>query len=60
MIIKLIECFYIITMMKIKYKEFLKKIEDKNNELKKKVSEYKSKQQEVIKQLDELKNEKIK
>ena len=41
-----------------KYKEFLKKIEDKNNELKKKVSEYKSKQQEVIKQLDELKNEK--
>ena len=42
-----------------KYKEYLNKIEEKNNELIKNVSLYKLKQENVIKQLDELKNTNI-
>ena len=43
-----------------KYKEYLNKIQEKNNELIKNVSLYKLKQENVIKQLDELKNTNIK
>ena len=43
-----------------KYNEFLKKIEEKNNEIKKTISSYKLKQEDVIKQLEELKNQSIK
>ena len=43
-----------------KYKEYLNKIQEKNNELIKNVSLYKLKQENVIKQLNELKNNNIK
>ena len=37
-----------------KYQEFLNKIQEKNNLIKKNISEYKEKQKDVIKKLDEL------
>ena len=43
-----------------KYKEYLNKIQEKNNELNKNVSLYKLKQENVIKQLEELKNTSMK
>ena len=39
-----------------KYQEYLDKIFEKNNSIKKNISEYKEKQKSVIKQLDELNN----
>ena len=42
-----------------KYQDHMDKINNNNNELKKIIAEYKSKQENVIKQLDELKNTNI-